>query len=49
MMPPELKGIIGIPLTSFNAANEFDPGPLREQLDFFVGRSRYAEEAAVIG
>ena len=38
MMPSELKGIIGIPLTPFNAANEFDPGPLREQVDFFIRR-----------
>ena len=38
MMPAELKGIIGIPLTPFNTANEFDPGPLREQVDFFIRR-----------
>ena len=38
MLPLELKGIIGIPLTSFNAANEFDPGPFKEQVDFFVRR-----------
>ena len=45
MLPAELKGIIGIPLTAFNAANEFDPGPLKQQLDFFV-RSKAADMLA---
>ena len=36
MMPSEWKGIIGIPLTPFNSANELDPGPLRAEVDFFV-------------
>ena len=38
MTPTEWKGIIGIPLTPFNANNVFDPVPLREQVDFFVRR-----------
>jgi len=38
MKPSEWKGIIGVPLTPFNSANEFDPGPLRDEVDFFVGR-----------
>ena len=35
-MPSEWKGIIGIPLTPFNSANEFEPGPLRDQVDFLI-------------
>ena len=37
MKPTEWKGIIGIPLTPFDAANRLDPGPLREELDFVIG------------
>jgi len=37
MKPPEWKGIIGVPLTPFNAANEFVPGPLRDEVDFLIG------------
>ncbi len=38
MKPSEWKGIIGIPMTPFTAANELDPGPLKAQVDFFIER-----------
>lgn len=34
--PSEWKGIVGVPLTPFNSANEFDPKPLREEVDFLI-------------
>ena len=38
MKPSEWKGIIGVPLTPFNSANEFIPGPLRDEVDFLIER-----------
>ena len=35
-MPSDWKGIIGVPMTPFNSANEFVPGPLRDEVDFLI-------------
>ena len=35
-VPSEWKGIVGVPMTPFTATNEFDPGPLREEVDFLI-------------